>query len=409
MTIEHDDNTADLERSLTALTAGPDTDVRTGGLWLKALEQAAPAAAARPVSAWKRKVPTVWMAAASLVLMVVLVGTMMPAMSKSRSSAARSSYEESSGVEPKGSVASAPPGVSEPSETSRARLFDRDVAYRNSGANNEGYEWRKSPALMPGSDQSPVSSTTPNGPSNRFVVRKSSLDLTAADVRTAFAKAGLVINEALGEYIESSSLTGEGPTVQATIALRVASSRLSEALNALRPLGTVTSEATTGQDVTDTVVDLDARIRNEQRIEKELLALIDKRPDAPLKDLMEIRSQLSTVRAQIESLVGQRERVGRLVSLATVLVSIRPPAEPAKAVPTPAPDKPAGIGDYFKSSVHEAWQTALQALVDTAAFLIRTIVGGIVWWIAAAVAFIVAIKAYRRTLAQGAAEQAPVG
>ncbi|HZW06655.1 MAG TPA: DUF4349 domain-containing protein, partial [Phycisphaerales bacterium] len=235
------------------------------------------------------------------------------------------------------------------------------------------------------------------------VIRKTTLDLATPDVRAAFSKAGLVINEALGEYVETSSLTGEGPAAQGSLTLRVSARRLSEALNQLRPLGVVVSEATTGQDVTDAVVDLDARIRNEQRIEKELLALIEKRPDAPLKELMEIRSQLAGVRGQIESLIGQRERIGRMVSLATILVTIRPPT-PVDAL---KPEKADGIGTYFSSSIADAWRSSLQALIDTAAFLVRTLVGGLVWWVLAAAVTVACVRAFRRAFPRGGAEPAP--
>ncbi len=245
----------------------------------------------------------------------------------------------------------------------------------------------------------PFASTTPQA--DRFVIRKSTLDLTAAEPRVTFAKVNLVLNEALGEYVETSSLTGDGTS--ATITLRVAAGRLSEVLNQLRTLGKVTSETSSGQDVTEKAVDLDARVRNEQRIEKELLELIDKRPDAPLKDLLEIRAQLASVRNEIESLIGQRERLGRLVSLATVLVTIR-----QQDAPKPV-EKAEGIGDYFKASIERSWHVSLLALADTAAFLVRAFVGGLVWWVIAIVAVTAAWRMSKRSHAKRATEPAPVG
>jgi hypothetical protein len=219
--------------------------------------------------------------------------------------------------------------------------------------------------------ESPVATDQVTAPdAERFVVRKASIDLAAAEVRGTFAKAGLVLNEALGEYIETSSVNGEGAAATATATLRVTAGRLSEVLNALRQLGKVVAEQTSGQDVTETVVDLDARIRNEQRVERELLAMIDKRPDAPLRDVMAIRAELTTVRSQIESLMGQRQRIGRTVSLATVVVTIRT-TDDVKTEPE----------SYLAVRMEQAWTRALRSLVDTAAWIVNVIVGGAVVWL----------------------------
>lgn len=416
MTINTTDNPSPLERALASLTDGPqrtEDEVISGGLWLKALEQSAPTSA-QPIPLLKRTIPAPWLSAAAvLILFVLTAAIMMPAMSKHRG-------VDHAAMTPGAISPSTAPGIAmgggEPGELADVRKYKfntgDDAELRGMGRARTAPEAQivsdylvagTPPPPPPPSSSSPSQSSA-HIPADRYVIRKTTLDLTATDVRTAFSKANLVINEALGEYVETSSLTGEGPTARATITLRVAANHLSDALNKLRPLGTVVSEASTGQDVTDTVVDLEARLRNEQRIERELLALIDKRPDAPLKDLMEIRSQLEQVRGQIEYITGQRERVGRLVSLATILVTINAAEAPPKPV-----EKEKGIGDYFKESMSSAWHNSLVALADTAAFLIRTLIGGIVWWIFAIIAATAVWKLSKRILAKQAAEPVPVG
>lgn len=222
---------------------------------------------------------------------------------------------------------------------------------------------------------SPVAST-------RHVVHKATLELTTPDVRAAFLKAGLILNEALGEHIQDSSLTGTGNEATGTLTLRVVASRLSDVCNSLRELGVVVSERREGQDVTGQVVDLDARLKNERRVEQELLALFDQRKDAPLKDVLDLRQKLSEVRSGIEQMVAQREHLGRLVSLATVLVIIRtgekPPEEP----------KDEGLSHYFSESIKHAWRTGTRGLADTVAALVSILIGGLIWWILLIVALL---------------------
>jgi len=132
------------------------------------------------------------------------------------------------------------------------------------------------------------------------------------------------------------------------------------------------------------------------RVEAELLQLLEKRTDAPLKDVLELRQSLSSVRETIERLQGQRQHLSRLVSLATVLVIIRPPDH--------KPDQPparAGLWDYFQSNIAAAWTTGLAFLADTLAALLRIAIGGLIWWLLAAIAITLALRHHRRALARG--------
>jgi hypothetical protein len=239
----------------------------------------------------------------------------------------------------------------------------------------------------------------------RYVIRKAQIDIrTEGSVRVAFLKAQQVISEARGEYIESASLTGEGKDGERTIAtltLRVTADRLSQVLGSLRELGIVASESAGGEDVTNQVVDLEARLRNEQRIETELLELLASRQDASLAEILQLRTQIASVREQIERFIAQRERLSRLVSLATILVTIHP---------VNAEDEPVAkftISGYFTDSIERAWNSSLRVLVDTAAFFVRVAVGGLVWWVLLLVAILAVRTAFRKRARLAAAEPAP--
>jgi hypothetical protein len=222
----------------------------------------------------------------------------------------------------------------------------------------------------------------------RHVVRKATIEFLTDDVRAAFLEAAFIINEADGEYVQDSSLTGSGKDAQANLTLRVAAQRLPEVMNALRELGEVQSEKVAGQDVTTQAVDLEARLRNEQRVETELLELLEKRQNAPLKEILELRNTLSRVRGEIERLTAQRERLSRLVSLATVLVIIR--AEEA-----PPDDAQSSVVAYFSKGLKNAWKKGLIFLADTCGLLLSVLVGGLIWWILLVLVF-GAVRHYRR-------------
>lgn len=220
----------------------------------------------------------------------------------------------------------------------------------------------------------PAASDAPPPNAARHVIRKASLELRSTHVRALFAKVPLVLNDGLGEFVQDSSLTGTPERPEASLTLRVAADRLSAVLNQLRELGTVASERVTGEDVTGAIVDVEARLQNERRIEKELLELLDKRPDAPLKELLEVRNELSRVRLMIEQLAGQREHLGRLVSLATVLVLVRLPDAKSEQ-----PAEPTTL-DYITHTFDSAARTGVRTLIYTVAEIVQILIGGAIWW-----------------------------
>ena len=232
-------------------------------------------------------------------------------------------------------------------------------------------------------------SSEPLLPSDRQVIRKATMELLTADVRATFLKATQLLSEARSEYLEASSLTGTGDEMQASLTLRVTADRLSEVLNQLRQLGEVRSEDSRGEDVTSQVVDLDARLRNERRIETELLDLLERRNDAPLKEILQVRSRINEVRQSIERLTAQQHRLSRLVSLASILVIIR-----AEDAPEPEPEP--ALGKYFSENVGASWTGGLRFLSDTIASLLRVLVGGVIWWVLLTVAILAITRHHRQ-------------
>lgn len=370
MTHEHADN---LELELASLTRAVGAEPV---LWKRALNATTAPASDTPRSGHRMFVrPSILTAAAAVLLCVLVVGAMLPSLGKARASRR---------VAPSAAVEQ-----SMQAELSKAKGTLRDNEL------NMGY--------MPASPT--VAGSPPSTPivSERFVIRKAQIELKARDVRAAFGKAAMLLSEAQGEYLEESSLTGQEPYLGATLKLRVAATRLGSVLAGLRDLGTVTSETAGGEDVTEQMVDLEARIRNEQRVEAELLALLDSRKGEPLEGILRLRDSIGQVRQSIETMTARRERLGRLVSLATVLVIIRTDAavepEPAKS----------GLDEYFLNGVHDSWERGVRTLADTAAWLVRVLVGGAVWWILLIVGGIAIRLAWKRHQRALAAEPAPKG
>jgi hypothetical protein len=238
----------------------------------------------------------------------------------------------------------------------------------------------------------------------RAVVKKARVGVRVEDVRAAFEKVQALASEAGGEFVADAQLTGEAERAVASLTLRVRAERLEQTLAAIRSMGEVVEESATAEDVTDQVVDLDARLSNERRVESELLELLDKRADAPLKDVLELRTSIAGVRQSIERLTAQRDRLGRLVALSSVSVRIE---HESAARRWGASGAESSLADRFVRSMGRAWRGALEFLIDSLALVVGVAVGGALVWVIAGGVGVWAWRAAKRRRERAADEPPP--
>lgn len=236
---------------------------------------------------------------------------------------------------------------------------------------------------------------------DRRVIQRGTIEVRVADVAATFTRLQSLLSQAGGEYIEQSSLSGTGSSTVGTATLRIAAKRLGFVQAAVAEWGVVTSQTSAGEDVTDQSVDLEARLTVERRVERELLELLDTRKGAPLKEVLEVREQLNSVRTQIERLTAQQTRLDALVSLATLTVTLR------ASEPVPAAVAPPGILGYAKQTLADAWARSLTSAIDSLAWLVSMLVGGVFVWIALGLGVVVLLRVWRSIETRAAHEPAP--
>lgn len=237
---------------------------------------------------------------------------------------------------------------------------------------------------------------------DRMVARKAWIRLRVPDVRAAFARIQALPSEPAAEYIESTSFSGgDDEKATGTVVLRVRAARLTPVLGQLRALGDTVEETASADDVTDQVVDVQARLSNERRVEGELLSLLERRSGAPLREVLELQQSIGQVRQTIERLTAQRDRVGRLVSLSTITVAIEHESAAGRSSPAAL-----GVGERFGMTMSQAWAAALAMATDTLALLLKVAVGGLPLWLLLGVVGSFAWRRWGRGSAQ-ADEPAP--
>jgi predicted small secreted protein len=154
------------------------------------------------------------------------------------------------------------------------------------------------------------------------IIKTGEITIEVPDVAIALARVRALAVD-LGGYVGGSQAgTRDEP---ATLTLRIPADTFEDALARLHKLdGDVVVEATREQDVTSTVVDLEARIANLQASETQYRALLGQA--VKVEDVLAVQTRLDDVRGQIEQLQTQHKELTGLADLSTLTVTLIPSA-----------------------------------------------------------------------------------
>jgi hypothetical protein len=154
------------------------------------------------------------------------------------------------------------------------------------------------------------------------IIKTGEISIEVPDVATALGRVRAMAIDLDGYVGGSQSGTEEEA---ATLTLRIPADQFDEALRRLHELdGDVVAEATREDDVTSTVVDLEARMTNLQASEAQYRALLAKA--VKVEDILAVQLRLDDVRGQIEQLQAQHKELTGLADLSTLTVTLIPTA-----------------------------------------------------------------------------------
>lgn len=171
--------------------------------------------------------------------------------------------------------------------------------------------------------------------------------------------------EKAGGYVSARDLqkrTGDAVTLMVTV--RVPAESFGGAMERIARLGYVTGEQTRSDDVTEDYYDVQARLDNARKGEKQLQSIMEEKAGT-LEEYLAVQRELSDVREKIERLEGKLRVWDDLVDFSTITVVMQ---EDAEYAPPPPPTFASRISDGFSGSVKALW-TFLQGLVVVAVVL----------------------------------------
>jgi len=201
----------------------------------------------------------------------------------------------------------------------------------------------------------------------QMIIRTVNLTMTVEDTEKTLEELQSLVKGYEG-YVADLNKWFVNDQPYARVTVRVPSAVLDEALGLIRKMAIrVDSENSSAQDVTEEYVDLQARLRNLEATEKELLALLTEVREnrGKAEEILAVYRELTQIREQIESLKGRQQYLERMTALATIQLEIRP-----KAAPQSVTGKTLWSPLVTASKAARGLVSVLRALADLAIYLV---------------------------------------
>ena len=201
---------------------------------------------------------------------------------------------------------------------------------------------------------------------NRKIIKDADLTL---EVDSPMETMGRVttIAEAHGGFIvtsESKQRPSSDPSqrvVDVSLVIRVPSSQFGPTRDEILTLSkNVLDKKSTGQDVTEEFMDLEARIKTQTALEAQFMEIM--KQAHKVEDALEVQRQIAEVRTEIEKLEGRKRLLENRSSLSTITVNLKSP--------TTVLVSPSGFGREIMDAAKESVAVAREIVL----FLIRFVI-----------------------------------
>jgi uncharacterized protein DUF4349 len=163
----------------------------------------------------------------------------------------------------------------------------------------------------------------------RKVIQNAEMTIETDKPSEGQQKIGVIAEKHGGFVVISESKHNEAASqnVASTVVnvvVRVPAQKFQTALDEIRAVGgRILHEKSSGQDVTEEYIDLEARIRTKRALEAQFLEIM--KQARKISDAMEVQTQLAEVRTEIERLEGRRRFLENQSALSTINVTLHTP------------------------------------------------------------------------------------
>lgn len=160
---------------------------------------------------------------------------------------------------------------------------------------------------------------------DRKIVRNADLDLEADSPEQAQQSITSIAEMKGGFVVESNQSMSDVKANNrdiVTMTLRVPSEKFGETLDEVRKTSSrVVSETVKGEDVTEEFIDVEAQLKTKKALEAQFMEIMKRASN--VEQALEVQSELSDVRGEIEKIEGRKRFLENKSSLSTIKISIK--------------------------------------------------------------------------------------
>lgn len=233
------------------------------------------------------------------------------------------------------------------------------------------------------SDEDLVPNSAPKPPSNRKVIYKSNLFINVNTFDGVDGQVNQLVNQYSG-FVANANLDHlQGKRRKGYWQIRIPVENYHSFMSTIGDIGTVVKRNEEASDVTAEFYDLEARIKNKQRLEERIAGLLAE-ANGNLSRLIEVEHELARVREEIERMQGRKRLLKDVTSLTTIDIHVQEidAYEPVQAT-------------AFNDRIDNAWTSAVTQATEMGQNLIVTVVRNAINVAAILVSLFIVWLAYR--------------
>ena len=154
----------------------------------------------------------------------------------------------------------------------------------------------------------------------RMIVRTGDIRMVVEDIAITLDEITGIAEDS-GGYVVSSNKWKEQERYVGVIGIRVPTELFDDTMRALRELAVeVVFDQTSSRDVTEEYIDLEAKLRNLEATEEQLLVIMQQAVD--VEDILEVQRELTSVRDEIERTRGRMQYLEQTSEMSYISVSL---------------------------------------------------------------------------------------
>jgi hypothetical protein len=201
----------------------------------------------------------------------------------------------------------------------------------------------------------------------RKIIRNADLTIELDAPEEAQRRITSIAEKHGGFVVNSESKLNDGnlqtaPKTSVVVVARVPAAKFAETIEEIQQIGgRVIYRKDAGQDVTEEFIDLEARIRAKRALESQFLEIMKRAQK--VSEALEVQSQISEVRSEIERMEGRRRFLENQAALSTITVKLQTPM-PIVAATT------GGFWHSIKLALGDGLDTAAEIVLGLIRFVI---------------------------------------